>query len=163
MKKFLPVPVIFLLAFIACKKTGNSTITPAPVYSVTADINGASTSFSAKITVDTSSTPGTIYIVAHSDTLNFTPLLEITLTGTSAITAGAYPDTVSNGRQGLLGYTGWNSNDTAYQYTSTTDTVTVTSVSKMTLAGTFQGTCQYFLDSTVTITNGKFTVGLGQQ
>jgi hypothetical protein len=70
----------------------------------------------------------------------------------------------------LLGYTVWDG--VAFdQYYSVSDTVTVSSVSKSSIAGSFQGTCQYTYfpnDSTatvvetLTITNGRFNVGLGQ-
>jgi hypothetical protein len=163
MTKFIFPAIILALAFIACKKSTNTA--PAPnLYGVTANINGVNTSFTAEITVDTSSTPGTVYIVAHSDTTNFTPLLEITLTGNRPLTAGVYPDTLTaGGLQGLVGYTAW-SGATDEQYNPVTDTVTVTSVSKTALAGTFQGTCLYMGDTTfVSITNGKFNVPLAQQ
>lgn len=163
MKKLISVAIVLLPALISCKKNSNTPVTPV-LYGVTANVNGVNTSFSAEITVDTTSTPGTVYIVAHSDTINFTPLLEITITGNRPLTAGTYPDTLTaNGFQGLIGYTAWNG-ATDEQYTPVTDTVTVTSVSKTVLSGTFQGTCQYAADTTfVTITNGRFSVPLSQQ
>jgi hypothetical protein len=159
MKKLI-IALPFLL--IACKKT---TIIAAtrPAYNVTASINGVPTSFNAIINVDSASTPGTVYIVAHADSANLTPLLEITLTGKMPLAAGIYSfsDTIA-GNQGLLGFTAW-AGDTDNQYNSISDTVNLTAVNKTWLAGTFQGTCQYSTDSTISITNGQFTVGWNEQ
>jgi hypothetical protein len=172
--KPITVTVIFLGSLIlmvpvACQKA----VSPVPVPitdSVSAMVNDSSISFNAEVTVDSSSTPGTIYIIAHSDLANFTPLLEITIISGSPLKTGVYSDTPGNGGQGLLGYTAWNG-FTDYQYYDSTDMVTINSVSKTSIAGTFQGTCQYIPNSqtdssavteTVTITNGRFNVGLGR-
>jgi hypothetical protein len=156
MKKLM---IAVLLLFVACSKKNNSPNTPTPAFSVTAAINGVPTTFNAIITVDSSSTPGTVYIVAHADSANLTPLLEITLTGKTPLTTGNYPiaDT-AGGNQSMVGYTGWVG-DQANQYNSVSDTVMLTTVNKTWLAGTFQGTCQFTLDSVVSVTNGQFTVG----
>lgn len=159
MKKFILIMLFFLAALTACKKSNNTGPSVPGTLSVTASINGRDTSFSSIITVDTSSTPGTIYIVAHSDSSNLTPLLEITLYDSTTFKTGIYTSSLTNGRLGLLGYTGWTG-DTAEQFFSSSDTVDITTINKIALAGTFQGTCQY-ADSTITITNGMFAVRFG--
>ena len=82
MKKLI-IALPFLLT--ACSKKNTAPTTPTPAFSVTAAINGVPTTFNAIITVDSSSTPGTVYIVAHADSANLTPLLEITLTGKTPV------------------------------------------------------------------------------
>lgn len=167
MKQSIPVSTLFpvtlaqlslvaWIGMIACTKTIHTT--PTPAFSVTASINGVPTNFSSIIAVDTTSTPGTTYIVAHSDSANLTPLLEITLSDSTKLVPGTYTTASANGGQGLLGYTGWIG-DQDNQYNATSDTVTLTTVNKTWLSGTFQGTCAYTLDSTVSVTNGQFTVG----
>src|ERR1700721_2883012 len=109
MKKLI-IALPFLL--IACTKKNSPSTTPTPAFSVTAAINGVPTSFNAIITVDSSSTPGTVYIVAHADSANLTPLLEVTLTSNTALKPGIYSynqlsDSTSN-IQGLIGYTNWS-------------------------------------------------------
>jgi hypothetical protein len=130
---------------------------PAPPANVSATINGTPTTFNAIITVDTLSTPGTVYIVAHSDSANLTPLLEITLSNTP-LRPGVYPfaDT-TGGDIALLGYTLWL-NGGAVQYPSVSDTVTLTAAYRDWISGTFQGTCEYSADSVVSVTNGQFAV-----
>jgi hypothetical protein len=163
MKKLI-IAFLFLFVaspalFIACSKKNNSPTTPTPAFSVTAAINGVPTTFNAIITVDSSSTPGTVYIVAHADSANLTPLLEITLTGKTPLTTGNYPISDSTGgNQSAIGYSGWVG-DQDNQYNSVSDTVILTTVNKTWLAGTFQATCQFTLDSVVSVTNGQFTVG----
>jgi hypothetical protein len=155
------ISLIAWICLIACTKTIHTTRVPA--FSVTAAINGVPTSFSAIINVDTTSTPGTLYIVAHSDSANLTPLLEITLSDSTKLTPGVYtPAPGTHGSQGLVGYTGWVG-DLANQYNAVSDTVTLTTVNKTWLSGTFQGTCTYSADSTVSVTNGQFTVGWTEQ
>lgn len=154
------------ILLIACAKSHPAT--PTPSFSVSATINGVPSTFNAIITVDSISTPGTVYIIAHSDSANLTPLLEVTLTSNTALKPGIYSynqlsDSTSN-TQGLIGYTNWNS-DTDNQYFSLTDTVTLTTVNKTWLSGTFQGYCQTGYDSVAiytTVTNGQFTVGWNQ-
>ncbi|HEV3324022.1 MAG TPA: hypothetical protein VG052_00405, partial [Puia sp.] len=124
------------------------------------------TSFNAIINVDSTSTPGTVYIVAHADSANLTPLLEITLISNSssaALKPGTYffSDT-TGGKSALVGFTNWQ-NDTAIQYFAISDTVTLSTVNKTRLSGTFQGTCQYTADSVVSVSNGQFTVGWNEQ
>jgi hypothetical protein len=152
------------LLLIACHKTTPST--PTPAFSVTAAINGTPTSFNAIINVDSTSTPGTVYIVAHADSANLTPLLEITLVSnrsSASLKPGTYyfSDT-TGGSSALMGYTNWQ-NDTAIQYFAVSDTVTLSTVNKTFLSGTFQGTCQYSADTVVSVTNGKFAVGWNEQ
>jgi hypothetical protein len=155
------ISLIAWIGLIACTKTIHTT--PTPAFSVTAAINGVPTSFNAIITVDTSTTSGTLYIVAHSDSANLTPLLEITLSDSTKLTPGVYtPVPGAHGSQGLVGYTGWFGN-LANQYNASSDTVTLTTVNKTWLSGTFQGTCAYTADSTVSVTNGQFTVGWKEQ
>jgi hypothetical protein len=152
---------------MACTKSHPATLTTPP-FSVSASINGVPTTFNAIITVDSVSTPGTVYIVAHSDSANLTPLLEVTLTSNTALTPGAYSynqlnDSTSN-VQGLIGYTNWTG-DSDNQYFSLSDTVTLTTVNKTWLSGTFSGSCQAGYDSVttyITVTNGQFTVGWNQ-
>jgi hypothetical protein len=153
------IPIALLLA--ACNKT--SSPSPTPASSVSASINGTPTTFNAIITVDSLSTPGTVYIVAHSDSSNLTPLLEITLSSTP-LKSGAYPLADSTGGpQSLLGYTVWSDSvGTYFQYPAISDTVTLTTVTKTGFSGTFQGTCEYSIDSVVSVTNGQFTVGYPQ-
>jgi hypothetical protein len=156
--------IFILLLLISCNKTTSST--PAPAYTVTAAINGAPTSFSAIINVDSTSTPGTVYIVAHADSANLTPLLEITLISSSS-SAAIKPGTFffadsTGGNSAVVGFTNWQ-NDTAIQYFGISDTVALNTVNKTGLSGTFQGTCQYSADSTVSVSNGKFTVGWNEQ
>ena len=159
-------PVLFIpLLLVACHKTTPSASTPA--FGVTATINGAPIAFNAIINVDSTSTPGTVYIVAHADSANLTPLLEITLTAgtpsSASLKPGTYPfSDTTGGISGLVGYTGWQ-NDTAIQYFAVSDTVTLTTVNKTWLSGTFQGTCWYLNDSSVSVTNGQFTVGWNEQ
>ena len=175
MLKPVTAAVIFLggLALtgaVACQKAISNKV-PAPITdSVSAMVNDSAISFNAEVTVDTSSIPGVIYIVAHSDLANFTPLLEITIPVATPIKDTIYSDPLNSGNPGLLGYTAWNG-VTDNQFYSVSDTVSVSSVSKSSIAGTFQGTCQYTYfpnDSTptvvetLTITNGRFNVGLGQ-
>jgi len=160
----LPTAFLILLLLLACHKTTPST--PIPAYSVTAAINGAPTSFNAIINVDSTSTPGTVYIVAHADSANLTPLLEITLlssTSSAALKPGTYffSDTTGS-NSALVGFTNWQ-NDTAIQYFAVSDTVILTAVNKTNLSGTFQGTCQYTADSVVSVTNGQFIVGWNEQ
>jgi hypothetical protein len=156
---FVATPALF----VACSKKNTAPTAPAPPFSVTAAINGVPTTFNAIITVDSSSTPGTVYIVAHADSANLTPLLEITLTGKTPLTAGTYPIADSTGgNQSVMGYTGW-AGDQDIQYNGISDTVILTTVNKTWLAGTFQGTCQFALDSAVSVTNGQFTVGWNEQ
>jgi hypothetical protein len=164
----------FLLA--ACNKSTSPT--PTPAFNVSASINGTPTTFNAIITVDSLSIPGTVYIVAHSDSANLTPLLEITLNNTP-LKPGTYPySNNSSGpdssggsggsggpsgaygaaNTGLLGYTNWLLGG-AVQYPAISDTVTLTNVNPSWFSGTFQGTCAYSADSVVSITNGQFTVG----
>jgi hypothetical protein len=153
--------LIAWIGLIACTKTIHTT--PTPAFSVTAAINGVPTSFSAIISVDTTTTPGTLYIVAHSDSANLTPLLELTLSDSTKLTTGVYTTTPgAQGSQGLLGYTGWVGS-AVNQYIAASDTVTLTTVNKGWLSGTFQGTCAYSADSTVSVTNGQFTVGWTEQ
>ena len=148
----------FLIIFAACSKTPPSAAPPA---NVSANINGVPTTFNAVITVDTLSTPGTVYIVAHSDSANLTPLLEITLSYTP-LKAMTYPFTDSVGAPlGLLGYTLWKGG-TAVQYPDMTDTVTLIAANRDWISGTFQGTCAYSPESVVSITNGQFTVSYPQ-
>ncbi len=156
MKKFSLIPLLLLAA---CAKTVHQT--PTPAFGITAAINGVSTSFSSIITVDSVSTPGTLYIVAHSDSANLTPLLEITLSTGAARIPGTYTSTFVNGNPvGQLSYDRLDPDrSTTWSYPSTGDTVTVTTSNKIWLAGTFQGTCAYTPDSTISITNGQFTVG----
>jgi hypothetical protein len=157
MRRYL---AIFLLLLAACHKSTSNT--PTPAFTVSASINDTPTTFNAIITVDTISTPGTVYIVAHSDSANLTPLIEITLSNTP-LKPGSYPVTdTTGGPIGLLGYTLW-SGGTAVQYPAVSDTVTLTTVTKTWFSGTFQGTCEYSTDSVVSITNGQFTVGYSQQ
>ena len=164
--RLLTLLSLSVILFMACVKSHPAT--PTPPFNVSASINGVPTTFNAIITVDSVSTPGTVYIVAHSDSANLTPLVEITLTSNTALKPGIYPYnqlTDSTGNiQGLIGYTNWSS-DTDNQYFSLTDTVTLTTVNKTWLSGTFQGSCQAGYDSVATyntITNGQFTVGWNQ-
>jgi len=166
LSSLLALPLLSALLLTACAKSHPAT--PTPPFSVSASINGVPTTFNAIITVDSVSTPGTLYIVAHSDSANLTPMVEITLTSNTALKPGIYPYnqlTDSTGNvQGLIGYTNWSS-DTDDQYFSLTDTVTLTTVNKTWLSGTFQGSCQAGYDSVATyntITNGQFTVGWNQ-
>jgi hypothetical protein len=155
------ISLIAWICLIACTKTLHTT--PTPAFSVTANINGVPTSFSPIISVDTTTTPGTLYIVAHSDSANLTPLLEITLSDSTKLTPGVYtPLPGAHGGQGLVAYTGWVGN-LVNQYNASSDTVTITTISKGWLSGTFQGTCAYSADSTVSVTNGQFTVGWAEQ
>ena len=149
--------VIFILLLAACHK---STTLPTPAFTVSASISGTPTTFNAIITVDSLSTPGTVYIVAHSDSANLNPLFEITL-GSTPLKTGTYPIADSNsGPQSLLGYTVWSDSAGTYiQYAAVSDTVTLTTVTKTWFSGTFQGTCEYSADSVVSVTNGQFTVG----
>jgi hypothetical protein len=164
--RFFTFPLLSVVFLIACHKTHPAT--PTPPFSVSATINGVPTTFNTIISVDSVSTPGTVYIVAHSDSANLTPLFEVTLTSNTALAPGIYPynqlaDSTGN-LQGLLGYTVWSS-DTDNQYFSLTDTVTLTTVNKTWISGTFQGTCQAGYDSVatyITVTNGQFTVGWNQ-
>jgi hypothetical protein len=163
------IAIALLLA--ACHK---SNPTPPPAFTVSANINGTPTTFNAIISVDTFSTPGTVYIVAHSDSANLTPLLEITLSNTP-LKPGTYPyvttgpDSTGSSATpaspvGLLGYTLWtDSVGTFVQYSAFSDTVTLTTVTQTWLSGTFQGTCEYTPDSVVSITNGQFAVGYPQR
>lgn len=150
--------IAIALFLAACTKTSAPSSTPANT--VSASINGTPTTFNAIITVDSLSTPGTVYIVAHADSANLTPLLEVTL-GNTPLKSGTYLFTDTIGTSfGLLGYTSW-SGDSDLQYTALSDTVTLTTVTKTWLSGTFQGTCTYAGDSIlsiVSITNGQFTV-----
>jgi hypothetical protein len=149
--------IAIVLVLAACNKTTSST---TPAFNVSASINGTPTTFNAIITVDSLSTPGTVYIVAHSDSANLTPLLEIALSNTP-LKPGVYPIADStNGPQSLLGYTAWSDSiGTFVQYPGVSDTVTLTTVTKTWFSGTFQGTCEYSIDSIVSVTNGQFTVG----
>jgi hypothetical protein len=150
--------VIFVLLLAACHK---SSTLPTPAFTVSATINGTPTTFNAIITVDSLSIPGSVYIVAHSDSANLTPLLEITL-GNTPLKPGAYLLADSaGGTLSLLGYTLWNGG-TAVQYPAVSDTVTLTTVTKTWFSGTFSGTCEYSADSVVSVTNGQFTVGYQQ-
>lgn len=141
---------------------------PDSPFNVSASINGVPSVFNAIITVDSVSTPGTVYIVAHADSANLTPLFEVTLTSNTALKPGIYSynqltDSTSD-IQGLIGYTNFSS-DTDNQYFSLSDTVTLTTVNKTWLSGTFQGSCQTGYDSVatyITVTNGQFTVGWNQ-
>jgi hypothetical protein len=153
MRRYIAI-VLFLAA---CNKTSSP---PTPAFNVSASINGTPTTFNAIITVDSLSTPGTVYIVAHSDSANLNPLFEITL-GSTPLKTGTYPVADSNsGPQSLLGYTVWSDSAGTYvQYTAVSDTVTLTTVTKTWFSGTFQGTCEYSADSVVSVTNGQFTVG----
>jgi hypothetical protein len=147
------------LLLVACNKSNNQ---HPPAFTVSASINGAPTTFNAIITVDSTTTPGTVYIVAHSDSANLTPLFEITLIHTGAIKPGTYPFTDSaGGPLGQLGYTIWLGG-AAVQYPAVSDTVILGTVNNTWLSGTFQGTCEYSADSVVSVTNGKFTVGWNQ-
>jgi hypothetical protein len=150
--------IVITLLLAACNKT--SSPTPTPAFTVSASINGTPTTFNAIITVDSLSTPGTVYIVAHSDSANLNPLLEITLSSTP-LRSGTYPFADSTGGpQSLLGYTVWSDTAGTYvQYPAISDTVTLTTVAKTWFSGTFQGTCAYSVDSVVSVTNGQFTVG----
>jgi len=163
--------IAIALFLAACTKT--SSPSPAPANTISASINGTPTTFNVSITVDTLSSPGTVYVVAHADSANLTPLFEITL-GNTPLQPGTYPFTSATGSPlppgsplpagspfGLLGYTQW-SGATDLQYTPLSDTVTLTTVTKTWFSGTFQGTCEYTVDSAasiVSITNGQFTVG----
>lgn len=170
MKQLFTKTLAFLLLsavlLLACAKSHPAT--PTPPFSVSATINGVPATFNAIITVDSISTPGTVYIIGHSDSANLTPLFEVTLTSNTALKPGIYSydqltDSTSN-VQALIGYTNW-SNDTDYQYFSLTDTVTLTTVNKTWISGTFQGFCQTGYDSVatyITVTNGQFTVGWNQ-
>jgi hypothetical protein len=150
--------VIFVLLLAACHK---SSTLPTPAFTVSASINGTPTTFNAIITVDSLSIPGTVYIVAHSDSANLTPLLEITL-GNTPLKTGVYPFADSGAStSSLLGYTLWNGG-TAVQYPAVSDTVTLTTVTKTWFSGTFSGTCEYSADSVVSVTNGQFSVGYQQ-
>jgi hypothetical protein len=150
--------VIFIVLLAACHKSASI---PTPAFTVTASINDTQTTFNAIITVDTISTPGTVYIVAHSDSDNLTPLLEITLSNTPLKT-GVYTFADSaGGPLSLLGYTNWI-NGGAVQYPSVSDTVILTQVTPTWFSGTFSGTCEYSVDSVVSVTNGQFTVGYPQ-
>lgn len=150
--------VVLSFPFFSCNKS-NSPATPPST--VSANINGTPTMFNAIITVDSLSTPGTVYIVAHTDSANLTPLLEITLSNTPLKTM-TYPYTDSTGGPlGLLGYTLWKGG-TAVQYPDVTDTVILTAANRNWISGTFQGTCAYSPDSVVSITNGQFTVSYPQ-
>jgi hypothetical protein len=164
--KTLTFPLLSIVLLFACHKSHPAT--PTPSFNVSATINGVPSTFNAIITVDSVSTPGTVYIIAHSDSANLTPLFEVTLTGNTALKPGIYSysqlsDTTAE-TQGLIGYTNW-SNDTDYQYFSLTDTVTLTTVNTTWISGTFQGSCQAGYDSVATyiaVTNGQFTVGWNQ-
>lgn len=152
-RRFLAITVLFASCF---KDPGPA---PAPPDNVSATINGVPTTFNAIITVDSLSTPGTVYIVAHSDSANLTPLLEITLSNTPLI-PGIYPFTggaPGAANTGLLGYTNWL-NGSAVQYPAVSDTVTLGIVERNWFSGTFQGACEYSADSVVFITNGQFSV-----
>ncbi|HET6252852.1 MAG TPA: hypothetical protein VFE32_02195 [Puia sp.] len=160
-RSLLVIFVLFtvtLVPFAACNKNDS---TPTPAFNVSASINGTPMTFNAIITVDTISTPGTVYIVAHSDSANLTPLLEITLSHTPLKT-GTYPFADSaGGLPNLIGYTLWDGGN-AVQYPAVSDTVTLTKVTPTWFSGAFQGTCEYSADSVVSVTNGKFTVGYQQ-
>ena len=147
-----------ILVLAACNKSSSPAVPPS---TVSATINGTPTTFNAIITVDSISTPGTVYIVAHSDSSNLTPLLELTLSHTPLKTT-TYPfaDT-TGGPVGLIGYTLWKGG-TAVQYPDVTDTVVLTTANRYWLSGTFQGTCEYSVDSVVYVTNGQFTVSFPQ-
>jgi hypothetical protein len=161
------IAIALLLA--ACHKSS----APTPAFTVSANINGTPTTFNAIISVDALSTSGTVYIVAHSDSANLTPLLEITLSNTP-LKPGIYtyitngPDSSGGSAStaspvGLLGYTLWtDSIGTFVQYSAFSDTVTLTTVTPTWFSGTFQGTCEYTPDSVVSITNGQFAVGYSQ-
>jgi hypothetical protein len=152
--------ILIALIFSACTKTSTNN---TPHYTVSAAINGTPTTFNAVISVDSASTPGTIYIIAHADSANLTPLLEITLSRTGTFKPGTYPFTDSaNGPLSQLGYTLWRGG-TAVEYPAISDTVFLTTVNNTWLSGTFQGTCEFSADSIVTVTNGKFTVGWNEQ
>jgi hypothetical protein len=147
---------IFVVLLAACdKSTGPA---PIPAFTVSASINDTPTTFNAIITVDTLSTPGTVYIVAHSDSFNLTPLLEITLSSIP-LKPGVYLFADSAGGPfSFLGYTNWL-NGAAVQYPAVSDTVTLSTVTPTWFSGTFSGTCEYSADSVVSVTNGQFTVG----
>jgi hypothetical protein len=130
---------------------------------VSASVNGTPTTFNAIITVDSASTPGTVYIIAHADSANLTPLLEITFSRTGAIKTGTYPFTdTASGPLSQLGYTVWRGG-TAVEYPAVSDTVILNTVNNTWLSGTFEGTCEYSADSVVSVTNGKFTVGWNER
>lgn len=149
--------LIITLILVACNKSNH--LAPTPNYTVSASINGTPTTFNAIINVDSTSTPGTLYIVAHSDSDNLTPLLEISISRTGALKPGTYPFADSaNGPLGQVGYTVWLYGG-AVQYPAISDTVTLTTVNPTSISGTFQGTCEYSIDSVVSVTNGQFTVG----
>ncbi|HXD77049.1 MAG TPA: hypothetical protein VN616_04535 [Puia sp.] len=162
MRRHVPAAIFAsLVLFPFCAKTSKTPVPPP--FTLTATLNGTPATFNAVITVDSASTPGTVYIVGNSDSANLTPLLEVSLTSNRPLAAGTYsfPDT-SGGNSGTLGYTAWRGG-TAVQYPRVTDTIVLTTVNANWLSGTFQGTCAYSPDSVVTITNGKFTVGWNQR
>jgi hypothetical protein len=164
--RFLTFPLLSVVLLIACHKSHPAA--PAPPYRISATINGVPTTFAAIVTLDSVTTPGTVYIIAHADSANLTPLFELILTSNKALAPGIYPysqleDTTAV-IQGLIGYTYW-SNDSDNQYFSLSDTVTLTTVNKTWIAGTFQGTCQAGYDSVatyITVTNGQFAAGWNQ-
>jgi hypothetical protein len=163
---FIPHPpfaCVFLVACMVCSCSKSDKTPPAPPFGVSADLNGAPVSFNAIITVDSVTSPGTVYIVAHNDSANLTPLFELTLTGRRPLKPGTYisPDS-SGGTYSGMGYTAWLGGS-AIQYPSVSDTVTLATVNNTWLSGTFQGTCEYSADSVISVTNGKFAVGWNQR
>ena len=169
-----PLLILFTLsvAFFACKKS-SSDPNAGKTY-ITANLNGVATNFVGGITVDT--TNGEIYIDAYKDSVggNSTALTLIMDGGLNPVVAGVYPlDPTDDFKSGTVGYryigsSGGVSSEEVYGQTS--DTVTVSAISKSSVTGTFSAklyhrtldlnTMQQVVDSVITITNGKFNVPL---
>jgi hypothetical protein len=169
MKRIALTLLICSAIFAACKKSNSSK--PATV-GISCDINGQAETFNGSVNVDT--TGGQVAVLASQDSLNAWPALEFVIAPAGPLTVGIYPaQNLVNPNQSssVFSYvapatTQFESTD---QFVSADDTITVTSVTSTTVSGTFHGTAlfQYYnpilensVDSTVTITNGKFTINL---
>jgi hypothetical protein len=168
MHKLLLAAFALTLIFAACKKSNSSN--PAPV-GISCDINGKATTFNGSISVDT--TGGTVAVIASEDSTIEFPALEFVIGPVGPLTTGIYPaeNLAPLQSYSVLSYVAPPTTQFANTdaFVSADDTIDVTSVTSTTISGTFHGTAlfQYFdpistntVDSTITITNGVFTIKL---
>ncbi|MBS1530165.1 MAG: hypothetical protein JSU01_07655 [Bacteroidetes bacterium] len=172
MKRFLLPAICLLLVFTSCKKKNDVT----PVNTLTATVDGINMNFNSNMTarIDGNFTgTGNIDLVVegfatNGSTNNMLGISFITA-NLNSITAGTYTAANANNTPPIWAAITYNDNSSAsthnyLTYTTVPFTITITSISKTNIQGTFSGVVADLNNSsnTKTITNGKFNVNIQQ-
>jgi len=164
MRKIFIVPLVLLLAITSCKKDNTTTSVTA---TITADIDGVTTTFNTDAIAIKTNLSGTyaIAIAGYQGTALTSSQISIGIGGTDAVTTGAYDDVPSAAPDEVsLVYTQQPGSGVYGAIGSGSDTakVTITSISSTQIQGTFSGgvvlTSGSTSPSSHIITNGRFTV-----